>query len=161
MRGKAGVSLLARILDRLYLGDKELVLTLEGMNILKREGIGFILNVAKEVDYRYPVPEGIEVLKVGLEDGKPIPKDELKKAVNFIGASVAKGKVLVHCSAGLSRSPAIIIAYLIRVGLSFPTARRIVEHSTIDAVRAHSLVSPAMELLDSIREVYGKDFFEG
>ena len=161
MRGKAGVSLLARILDRLYLGDKELVLTLEGMNILKREGIGFILNVAKEVEYRYPVPEGIEVLKVGLEDGEPIPKDELKKAVNFIGASVAKGKVLVHCSAGLSRSPAIIIAYLIRVGLSFPTARRIVEHSTIDAVRAHSLVSPAMELLDSIREVYGKDFFEG
>lgn len=153
--------MIARILDRLYLGDKELVLTPDGLKALRREGIGFILNVAKEVDYGCPVPEGIEVLKVGLQDGKPIPRDELKKAVNFIGASVAKGKVLVHCASGISRSPAIIIAYLIRVGLSFPTARRIVEHSTIDTVRGHSLVSPSMELLDSIREVYGKDFFNG
>ncbi len=140
-----------KVLDRLYVGGTQDVLTVEGVETIKSLGIKYILNVAEEVVYKYPIPD-VEVKKVGLVDGRPVPVDDLKEAINFIGKSISKGPCLVHCSGGLSRSPSIIIAYLVRVGFSYPAALRLVEGGEVGR---SSLVTPAPVLLDSIRTYFG------
>lgn len=144
-----------QIIDRLFLGSRADVLTLEGVEKMRESGIKYVLNVAKEVDYKYPIPD-VTVLKIPLNDGEEIPMESIKQAINFIGTSIIKGKILVHCSAGMSRSPSIIIAYLIRIGYSFPSALKIVEG---ESSGSSNLITPALQLLDSIQEFFGDDLW--
>jgi len=49
-------------------------------------------------------------------DGTKISDKFIKQAINFIDENIKNGKVLVHCHAGKSRSPALVFAYLISKG---------------------------------------------
>jgi len=66
-----------------------------------------------------------------------IPSSNIFKHFNncydFIDEGLKNGVVLVHCMAGVSRSPTIVIAYLIKkFNMSFNTAYRIVlQHRSI------------------------------
>jgi protein-tyrosine phosphatase len=55
-----------------------------------------------------------ETLDNALEDGELIPPEKLQRGVAFVNAQVSAGnRVLVMCSAGISRSSTFVLAYLL------------------------------------------------
>ncbi|MBS3819703.1 dual specificity protein phosphatase family protein [bacterium] len=72
--------------------------------------IPYVLCVAEELTP--PVFPELETHCVPVVDLQPIPPFQLEEAVRWIAGHIPKGKVLVHCNAGLGRSPSVVIAYL-------------------------------------------------
>jgi len=105
---------ISEILPFLYLGD-----ALAAMNweVIKERNIKTVINCAKELETRNKFTNnGVEYFNVPVRDN---PGFATKIASFFHGSAEAilKGKkiggVLVHCSAGASRSPTIVLSYLI------------------------------------------------
>ncbi|XP_073512509.1 dual specificity protein phosphatase 8-like isoform X2 [Phyllobates terribilis] len=115
-----------RILPHLYLGSQNDVMDQE---VINQNGITHVLNVS----YSCPKPVFISdnhFLRIPINDSyceKILPW--LGAAVEFIGkVELVNGKVLVHCLAGISRSAAVAIAYIMRsMGLSLDDAYRFVK----------------------------------
>lgn len=78
---------------------------------LKSLGIKKIIVVAKELKAHDSSNFSYLYLPVTKEGYFPI-EDYFEKAIEFIDES--KDPVLVHCDTGLSRSPSIVIAYLMK-----------------------------------------------
>ncbi len=81
---------------------------------LDKYQITHILNVAKE--FQSASHEGIENHKIFLEDIVDQPlHPHLDSALDFVEKAAKQGgRVLVHCVVGRSRSPAVIVAYLMK-----------------------------------------------
>jgi hypothetical protein len=109
-----------RILRNLYLGDQQ---DAENRFVLERCGITHIVNCASELrcrfrgDFRY--------LHLELSDPDPAFADCIPKVCSFIHAGRRRGAVLVHCRKAMSRSPALILAYLLSRGKTYEQACRL------------------------------------
>jgi len=103
------------ILDELYLSDINALVEPE---ILKENKITRIITVLNKKDAEhafeaYGTKKWFDVLHLELNDlGVEKISDVFPKAFAFIEGS--KGKVLVHCAAGMSRSATIVIAYIMQ-----------------------------------------------
>lgn len=81
------------------------------------------------------------------DDGTQSMRLAFGPAVRFIAANLVRGAVLVHCQGGMSRSPAMIMAYLlIERGLSLPEAAETV-------LLARPAVKPRPRFLEDLREL--------
>jgi protein-tyrosine phosphatase len=98
------------ILPNLFLGDRDDAYDREQ---LRRRGITHIVNCSKELSCKF---DGEFVyLWLRMEDPDPTFASRIPQFVAFIDEGRAIGKVLVHCTGGVSRSPAVILAYLCRL----------------------------------------------
>ncbi|KAK0644139.1 protein-tyrosine phosphatase-like protein [Cercophora newfieldiana] len=136
--------------DLLYLGP---VSATSNSAFIERQGINHVLSVGKSPASRI---EGITYHRLGLtdEEGSSIA-EPVDKACEIIDAvAAAKGKVLVHCSAAISRSPSIVAAYLMkRRGLTL-------RESLTVLVGARAVVSPNPGFLRQLSELE-KEIFQG
>jgi len=110
----------SQILDHLFLGSFYNVLDEPSLQTL---GITHLLNVAPELEDSSTLGNNIIYKKLGIEDmvnykdlTDPLLKrqfDNFEDAFKFIdSAKASKGKVLVHCMRGRSRSASVVIGYL-------------------------------------------------
>jgi len=119
---------MSKILPYLYIGDIDDV---TNHNWLHSEGITHIVNCAKELDTGN-ICESFSYLKLSFDDApdeKLFPR--VKKGHDFIRKAMnGKGKVLVHCYAGISRSVSTACFHLMHeYGISFDEALRVIKKS--------------------------------
>jgi hypothetical protein len=95
------------ILPDLFLGDRG---DAGDRERLRQRGITHIVNCAKELSC--PFEGQFAYLWLRMEDPDPRFAETIPQFCRFIDEGRKRGKVLVHCTGGVSRSPAIILAYL-------------------------------------------------
>jgi protein-tyrosine phosphatase len=106
-----------RIARGLYLGDRR---DAQDRDLLRGLGVTHVLNCAREVpcwhrtDFRY--------LHLPLTDPDPEFCESIEAVCRFIRVGRRAGGVLVHCAAGISRSPSAVLAYLCSRGRSLDDA---------------------------------------
>lgn len=101
----------SKILDDLYLGSEWNASNLEELHT---NGITHILNVTREIDNFFPGEFKYKNIRVYDEESTDLLRyfDDTFKFISQ--ATKDKGKVLVHCKMGISRSATIVISYLMK-----------------------------------------------
>ncbi|XP_071943597.1 uncharacterized protein [Antedon mediterranea] len=101
-----------KILSFLHLGSQQDVMNQDLMHV---NGINYVLNISKTCPAPKYVPEA-NFCRIPIHDNyceKILPF--LKEAMAFIDkARSANGAVIIHCYAGISRSPTVAIAYIMQ-----------------------------------------------
>ncbi|KAF3693448.1 Dual specificity protein phosphatase 14 [Channa argus] len=97
------------------------------LSVLTSRNITLVVNASGMEDILYPQLDGLQVLHVPIQDKPHAP---LKLYFNTVSERIDANQIggtLVHCNAGRSRSPALIMAYLMRFkGLSLCQAHEVV-----------------------------------
>ncbi|KAJ8251084.1 hypothetical protein GJAV_G00217070 [Gymnothorax javanicus] len=113
------------ILPHLYLGAESDVT----QDCLSSQGISYVLSVSRCCPQPSFLPQS-QYFRIPIDDSL---RDELlpwiPEALQFIDGAVSLGcSVLVHCAAGISRSPALTVAYVMyRLGMDLDDAYRFVK----------------------------------
>lgn len=130
-----------RVLDRLWIGAAR---DQDGTTPLV--ALGFVA----VVDLREPMEapsasdqaagnDSLACLELKNRDGEPWPATDVDRAMGFIHDQIRRGRVLVACNAGMSRSASVVIGYLVRCGWSEPEA-----HEAVKRARPEIAPKPAM-----------------
>ena len=94
---------------------------------LVRDGITAVVDLRAEATDGADWPGDVVVVRVPLVDHGAPTGDELRAAAERVTALLRDGRrVLVHCRAGLERSPAVACAVLMAQGWSLADAYRLV-----------------------------------
>jgi len=116
--------------------------------VLARLGVDHVLNVTAATQTGYKTTQGIRYKQLIAQDnGYQNLKQYFDEAFEFIdSARLGGGSVLIHCQAGVSRSPTIAVAYLIK-------------HSPMTMVEAYkfvksrrSIISPNLNFMGQLLE---------
>lgn len=126
------------ITERIAIGNRHEAADIE---MLQANGITAVLNVAYDLDLRYPHLDSspyrfaIEYHKVGLIDGPGNKATTLTAAVYMLAQLLEwHKKVFVHCHAGISRSTTVVSTYLANTqSTNFDEALAIVQMRRPDA----------------------------
>ncbi|KAI3353991.1 hypothetical protein L3Q82_018540 [Scortum barcoo] len=96
-------------------------------SVLSSRNITLIVNASGLEDVSYPQLDGLQVFHVPVQDRPHAPLSQYFDLVAERINQNRTGRTLVHCTAGRSRSPALIMAYLMRFeGLSLRRAHEAV-----------------------------------
>lgn len=99
-----------KIIDRLYLGNLK---GASDINALRSAGITHVLTVASGIEPFFPKEFKYKVIQVTDTSQSSLIR-HFPAAISFMREGIAKGGVLVHCYAGVSRSASCVIAYLMQ-----------------------------------------------
>lgn len=127
------------IYDHIYLGSCKSAL----ITTTSRPDIKYILNLS---GYTLHAPNK-HILELKIEDSPDCQiKDLFEKAHEFIErAKINNSGVLVHCRAGISRSPTIVISYLMKIYcMTFDYAFNLVKTK-------RSIINPNERFLDTLK----------
>jgi protein-tyrosine phosphatase len=102
---------MTRVFERLYVGDARDAERLAASNPL---GITAVVNVNS--GNSYPKRNTIEYVHLSFDDAERVPPARFERALAAIREHIRRGKVLVHCELGSSRSPVAVALYMHVVG---------------------------------------------
>jgi len=146
----------------LYLGNEQVA---KNFDLLKRNNIKFILNVTKHIKNHFEDTEEFKYKKVPVEDAKDVSLSKyFQEAIDFIDEAIQSndGNILVHCKQGMSRSPSVILAYLMsrdyhRKSKDLPSADT--ENNPNGAKRVGLSLQRSLQLLGGLENLAINDGF--
>jgi protein-tyrosine phosphatase len=115
----------------------------------KKIGITAIVNLMEDNLYD-PRPLGFNYLFCGFPDDWYPPHSYLEEILTFIDEHIKKGKVLVHCAMGISRSGGIVVAWLLKEHPNWTW------DDALEYVYKSRLIYPAIEIKESILDYLEK-----
>jgi hypothetical protein len=124
----------------------------KGMN---SNGIQAVLDVSTEE--AYPQHPDIIYMKVPFSDGKEIPENTFAKCMAFLLFCLDKKMpTLVHCAAGISRSPSIVSSFIyysgISIGNKLESTHLTLDQILDDVTACRSIVGPSPTVFNSCRK---------
>eukprot|EP01080_Neovahlkampfia_damariscottae_P004015 gene4015-7271_t len=140
--------------DFLFLGDKYHA---KDKELLKELNVTHILNVTSQVDNFHP--SDFEYMKIDINDTvDSYLYDDFQEIHKFVSSTKKKkGKVLVHCSYGVSRSATAVICYIMK------SEKKKFEETLIFVQEKRPIVKPNLgfmkQLVQLEREIHGEVFF--
>lgn len=140
-----------RVLDRLFIGDSS---DLEDRAPLRSCGFSAVVDLRDDVQ---PRDYGVDAFRLTNRDGDPWSRDAIETALEFIHEHIRKGRVLVACAAGISRSASMVIGYLVFVGHDVPTAYGIVRDARPKIAPIHGMLDAVLKAVLGVDE---KSVFE-
>ena len=96
-----------QILPDLLLGDRG---DAKDRERLRTRGVTHIVNCSRELPCHHE--DEFTYLWLRMHDPDPSFREKIPTFCAFLDAGRRQGKVLVHCTGGVSRSPAVILTYL-------------------------------------------------
>ena len=112
--------------------------------MFKEIGITAIVNLMEENRYD-PTHLGFSYLHKGFPDDTYPPHEYLDEILRFIEKHIENnGKVLVHCSMGVSRSGGVVVAWLLKKNPSWSWG------DAISYIKRSKFIAPAVEIRESI-----------
>jgi len=131
------------IINQLFMGDEY---DARHRELLEKNNIHAIINCTTRVENFYE-EQGIAYLRLMLEEWSHITPEIAENVQNFVQEHRPKHGVLVHCSAGVQRAPAIMILILIQDNFKFFDAFEFVEK------KCCGYILPNYEMLASIAQL--------
>ncbi len=125
--------------ESIYLGS--VPTNVQEVDLLRMRGISAVLNLQTDLDMivrkidwasisRYYNETGIELVRYPIRDFDPVDlQDKVVGAAASLCQLIESGyRVYVHCTAGINRSPTVVIAYLhLHLGYQLDEATRFVK----------------------------------
>ena len=149
---------LTKLSERLWLGGLADVETSEAREHLRSLGITHIVNLAAGTDDELePLDHGFTVLRVEQEDGEPIPRETIDHFLAWMKEH-QDAKMLIHCAAGISRTPSFVIAWEMEQ-LDARGARNLAslwEGLERDIAAARPVIWPSGVLRQSVLDYFGR-----
>ena len=125
-----------RVLDRIWIGSSR-----DADAPLAALGFSAVIDLR---DGRRGVSDDhVLVYKLANRDGDPWSAEQVRNALDFVERQVKRGRVLIMCDAGMSRSVSMTIGYLVRIGYDESTAHEVVR-------RARPKAAPRQRMLASV-----------
>lgn len=128
-----------RVLDRLWIGSTE-----DFRAPLSTLGFSGVLDLRD--GQPHVADKDVTVFQVDNRDGDPWDCVQVTDALDFIAQYIQRGKVLIACAAGMSRSASMVIGYLVRTGWGEAEAFELVW-------RARPKIAPVPKMLESVLAV--------
>jgi predicted protein tyrosine phosphatase len=111
--------------------------------VLRNLGITAIVNLIE--DYGDTVDPTVAYLHEPISDGEPIPEATLTTIYAFLDEHLPKGKVLVHCGLGLSRSAGIVVGQVVREHPAWTWERAEAHVNVLHPIDVHPEIKKSIE----------------
>lgn len=89
---------------------------------------------------------GINYLHLPIEDDERVPVREFDRILDALYENIRWGRVLLHCSQGMSRAPSLAASYLAAVGY------KNIDAAIYEIRKARPFIHPSNILLNSLKE---------
>ena len=133
---------LTQVWERLFLGDRNDAEYLIRSNPL---GITAVVSLCEEkVLRRNP---SINYVHVPIADATPVTVGQFDTIIDAIAENIRWGTVLLHCGAGVSRSPIMTGAWMHVVGY------KNIDAALVEIKKLRPIISPSPILLASVKEL--------
>jgi hypothetical protein len=134
----------SQITANLFLGSQY---SLVGLKKLKLLGVTGIINMRIHSVYTEAQYEGVSYLHLPTLDNTPPSLELLIKGADFADTEIKKGgKIYIHCRQGLGRGPTMTIAYLLKTGLTYDDAFKLVQ-------KVRTFINPRPGQIARLREL--------
>jgi len=102
---------MSRICSRLFLGGIK-----DAERLATDNSVGITAVISLCTEEIVPKRRDIKYVRIPVDDANPVPLPEFEAVMAAIAEHIRGGKILLHCGAGMSRSPIFAAAWMHRVG---------------------------------------------
>jgi protein-tyrosine phosphatase len=132
---------MTQVWERLYIGSRD-----DAEHLIRENphAITTVLSLCEDkVLRRNP---SINYVHIPIADATPVSVGQFDAIIDAIGENIRRGTVLVHCGAGVSRSPILTAAYMDIVGY------KKIDAALVEIRKLRPIVNPSPILLASVKE---------
>jgi len=132
---------MSRLCSRLFIGGIK-----DAERLAADNSVGITVVITLCAEEVLPKRRDIKYVRIPVEDASPVTLDQFEQVMNAIAEHIRSGRVLLHCGAGMSRSPIFAAAWIHRCGYLH------IENALLEIADLRPEIDPSPVLLKSVKE---------